>query len=472
MRRAKIVSTIGPVTQDYEQIRKLIIAGMDVARLNRSHGDPDTHLKVYNNIRQAAAKLGRNTAVLVDLQGPKIRLGTFINGQKPVLAAGDIFTITIDNIQGNKDKVSTTFKKLPLDCKTGDLLLVDDGKVRLEVIEVTTTDVKTKVLVGGSVSDHKGLNLPGVAVSIPALTSKDESDLRWAIQTGADLIAMSFVRSPKDIDKAKQIMSEEGREIPIIAKIEKPQAIDCLEEIVKTFDGIMVARGDLAVECPLEQVPIIQRKCINLARQYAKPVIVATQMLESMTDNPIPTRAEINDCAVAVIEGTDATMTSGETSVGKYPIETIEVMSKISEYQTENGLDLIPKIRDFDWSGGGPIAYSAVRIAETIDAKCIAVFTTSGNTVNRISRMRTRIPIYALTSGEHAHRALSLTWGSWSYLSGEPDSMKDALHRADTTLKAANRVKDGDKIVIVFGSIFGKVGSTNSITVHEVGDSL
>ncbi|MDR2799631.1 MAG: pyruvate kinase, partial [Bifidobacteriaceae bacterium] len=280
------------------------------------------------------------------------------------------------------------------------------------------------------------------------------------------------VRSAKDIEKAHKIMKEESRKIPIVAKIEKPQAVENLEEIVKAFDGIMVARGDLAVECPLEQVPIIQRKCINLARKYARPVIIATQMLESMTDFPTPTRAEINDCAIAVIEGADATMTSGETGVGKYPIETIRVMSTISEYQTENGLNLIPPVNDYDWSGGGAIAYSAVRIAETIDAKCIAVFTTSGNTVNRIARMRTRIPIYALTSEEHSHRALSLTWGSWSYLSGEPESMQDALHKADITLKGSGQVKDGDKIVIVFGSVFGKVGSTNTITVHEVGHAL
>ncbi|MDR3152401.1 MAG: pyruvate kinase [Bifidobacteriaceae bacterium] len=472
MRRAKIVSTIGPVTEGYEQIKKLIIAGMDVARLNRSHGDPETHLKVYNNIRKASAELGRNTAVLVDLQGPKIRLGVFADGKKPVLVKGDTFIITTDDILGDEKKVSTTFKGLPADCKPGELLLVDDGKVRLEVVEVKENEVVTKVKVGGPVSDHKGLNLPGVAVSIPALTQKDEEDLRWGIKTGADLIAMSFVRSPDDIIRTHQIMEEEGRKMPIIAKIEKPQAVENLEAIIKTFDGIMVARGDLAVECPLERVPIIQRKCINLARQYAKPVIIATQMLESMTDNPTPTRAEINDCAIAVIEGADATMTSGETSVGKYPIETIEVMSKISEYQTDNGLDLVPTISNYDWSGGGAIAFSAVKIAETINAKCIAVFTTSGSTVNRIARMRTRIPIYALSSEEHSHRALSLTWGSWSYLSGEPENMKDALAKADLTLKGAGLVENGDKVVIVFGSIFGQVGSTNSITVHDVGHSL
>src|SRR5659263_755336 len=307
MRRAKIVCTIGPATESPEQIRALVDAGMDVARINASHGDHAGHERVYENVRTASRESGRAVAVLVDLQGPKIRLGRFAAG--PVrLSVGDTFTITTEDILGDQQICSTAFKGLPGDCKPGDQLLIDGGKVGVRVVEVDGPRVVTRVEVPGTVSNNKGINLPGVAVSVPALSEKDKFDLRWGLRLGADLIALSFVRSASDVDDVHAIMADEGRFAPVIAKIEKPQAVANLTEIVEAFDGIMVARGDLGVELPLEQVPLVQKRAVELARRNAKPVIVATQVLESMITNPRPTRAETSDCANAVLDGADAVM--------------------------------------------------------------------------------------------------------------------------------------------------------------------
>ena len=340
MRRAKIVCTIGPATESAEQIQALVDAGMDVARLNRSHGDTEVHQRVYDNVRAAAQASGRSVAVLVDLQGPKIRLGRFVDG-KHNLAVGDVFTITTDDVDGTKDRVSTTHKGLTNDARVGDPILIDDGKVLVRVTAVEGTDVVTRVEVPGTVSNNKGLNLPGVAVSVPAMSDKDEDDLRWALRVGADIIALSFVRSADDYTDVRRIMEEENRVVPVIAKIEKPQAVENLAEIIAAFDGIMVARGDLGVELPLEQVPLVQKRAVELARRNAKPVIVATQVLESMTTNPRPTRAETSDCANAVLDGADAVMLSGETSVGDYPIETVRTMARIIEATEEMGRERI-----------------------------------------------------------------------------------------------------------------------------------
>ncbi|BDZ47001.1 hypothetical protein GCM10025866_29100 [Naasia aerilata] len=318
MRRAKIVATLGPATSSYEQIRAIIDAGVDVARLNLSHGDYSVHEAVYANVRKASEDSGRAVGILVDLQGPKIRLGRFEDGPYE-LAEGDTFKITTKDIVGNKDIVGTTFKGLPADVKPGDPLLIDDGKVRVRVTGTDGTTVTTEVVVAGPVSNNKGINLPGVAVNVPALSEKDEADLRWGLRIGADFIALSFVRSADDIRRVHEIMDEEKRRVPVIAKIEKPQAVDALEGIVDAFDAIMVARGDLGVELPLEAVPIVQKHAVELARRMAKPVIVATQMLESMIHSPVPTRAETSDVANAVLDGADAVMLSGETSVGSTP---------------------------------------------------------------------------------------------------------------------------------------------------------
>ncbi|MBN9196813.1 MAG: pyruvate kinase, partial [Microbacterium sp.] len=343
MRRAKIVATLGPATSTYEMVRAIIDAGVDVARMNLSHGDYAVHNSNFANVRKAAEDAGRAVAVLVDLQGPKIRLGKFEDGPHE-LAPGDIFKITTEDILGTKEIVSTTFKGLPDDVKPGDPLLIDDGKVRVEVVETDGTVVTTRVIVGGAVSNNKGINLPGVAVNVPALSDKDEADLRWALNIGADLIALSFVRDAKDVQRVHVIMAEEGRHVPVIAKIEKPQAVDHLEDIIDAFDGIMVARGDLAVELPLEAVPIVQKHAVELCRRMAKPVIVATQMLESMTYSPVPTRAEASDVANAVLDGADAVMLSGETSVGEYPVVTVQTMARIIDSTEEHGLDRIQPV--------------------------------------------------------------------------------------------------------------------------------
>lgn len=468
MRNAKIVCTIGPATESIEQMRKLVAAGMDVARLNRSHGDYSVHEAVYRNVRQAAEELGRNVAVLVDLQGPKIRLGRFVDGPHE-LAVGDTFTITSRDVEGTKEICSTTFKGLPGDCSVGDPLLIDDGKVRLEVVSVSETDVVTKVVVGGPVSNNKGINLPGVAVSVPALSEKDEDDLRWALRLGADFIALSFVRSAEDYEDCARIMAEEGRIVPVIAKVEKPQAVDNLEEIVSAFDGIMVARGDLGVELPLEEVPLVQKQAIELARSQAKPVIVATQVLESMTHSPVPTRAETSDCANAILDGTDAVMLSGETSVGDYPIVTVETMARIIKNTEQKGHARIAPYLATPKTRGGAVTHAAADIAQTLDVKYIVTFTQSGDSAQRMARLRPETPMIALTPDAATQKRLALSWGVTAEVVDSAASTDDMVTIVDSLLKDSGRAVDGDYVIVVSGTPVGVPGTTNSIFVHKVG---
>ncbi|MFT4229546.1 MAG: pyruvate kinase [Microbacterium sp.] len=471
MRRAKIVATLGPATSTYEMVRAIIDAGVDVARMNLSHGDYSVHENTFANIRRAADDAGRAVAVLVDLQGPKIRLGRFADGPHE-LAAGDVFTITIDDIPGTKEIVSTTFKGLPADVKPGDFLLIDDGKVRVKVLETDGTAVTTEVVVGGTVSDNKGINLPGVAVNVPALSPKDENDLRWALRLGADLIALSFVRDAKDVQRVHVIMAEEGRRVPVIAKIEKPQAVDHLEEIIDSFDGIMVARGDLAVELPLEAVPIVQKRAVELCRRMAKPVIVATQMLESMTHSPVPTRAEASDVANAVLDGADAVMLSGETSVGEYPVITVETMARIIDSTEEHGLERIHPITTRPRTQGGIITLAALDVAEFVEAKFICIFTESGDTARRMSRLRTGIPMLAFTADPAIRRRMALTWGIQSALVEHVPHTDRMFIQVDDHLLSRDLAKVGDKVVVISGSPPGLVGSTNDIRVHRIGDAV
>ncbi len=345
MRRAKIVVTLGPSTSSIEAIRSLVSAGMDVARLNLSHGDHADHASVYAAVRQASDESGRGVGILVDLQGPKIRLGRFASG--PVLLnVGDEFIVTTDDVSGDKHMVSTTYKGLPGDVTVGDAVLVDDGRIALEVLRVDGTRVFTRVVEGGRVSDNKGFNLPGVAVSVPAMSEKDVDDLRWALRLGADMIALSFVRNAGDIDDVHAIMEEEGIRVPVLAKVEKPQAVDNLAEIVEAFDGVMVARGDLGVELPLEMVPLVQKRAVQMCREAGKPVIVATQMLDSMIKATRPTRAEVSDVANAVLDGTDALMLSGDTSVGEHPSLVVETMARIIEHVEDEALGSLPPLQD------------------------------------------------------------------------------------------------------------------------------
>ena len=471
MRRAKIVATLGPATESYEMIRAIIDAGVDVARLNLSHGSYAEHEGRFANVRKAADDAGRAVAILVDLQGPKIRLGKFSDGPHE-LAVGDTFRITTDDVVGTRDLVGTTFKGLAGDVKPGDSLLIDDGKVRVQVESVDGPVVTTKVAVPGTVSNNKGINLPGVAVSVPALSEKDESDLRWGLRAGADLIALSFVRDAADVTRVHEIMAEEGRKVPVIAKIEKPQAVDNLEEIIDAFDGIMVARGDLAVELPLEAVPIVQKEAVELCRRMAKPVIVATQMLESMTYSPVPTRAEASDVANAVLDGTDAVMLSGETSVGKYPVLTVQTMARIVESTEDHGLERIPPVSAKPRTQGGIITLAANEVAEFVGAKFICIFTESGDTARRMSRLRPGIPMMAFAVDPAIRRRMALTWGVQSTLVEHVAHTDLMFIQVDEFFLGQGLAKEGDKVVVISGSPPGIIGSTNDIRIHKIGDAV
>ena len=471
MRRAKIVATLGPATESYEMIRAIIDAGVDVTRMNLSHGSYAEHEVRFANVRKAADDSGRPVAILVDLQGPKIRLGKFTDGPHE-LAVGDTFKITAEDVPGTKELVSTTFKGLPGDVKPGDYLLIDDGKVRVQVESVDGPVVTTKVIVAGPVSNNKGINLPGVAVSVPALSEKDEADLRWGLQAGADIIALSFVRNAADVTRVHEIMAEEGRKVPVIAKIEKPQAVDNLEEIIDAFDGIMVARGDLGVELPLEAVPIVQKRAVELCRRMAKPVIVATQMLESMVENPVPTRAETSDVANAVLDGADAVMLSGETSVGKYPVVVVETMARIVESTEEHGLERIRPFTAKPRTQGGIITLAANEVAEFVEAKYICIFTESGDTARRMSRLRPAIPMMAFAVDPAIRRRMALTWGVRSTLVEHVAHTDLMFLQVDEFFLENKLASEGDKVVVISGSPPGIIGSTNDIRVHRIGDAV
>jgi pyruvate kinase len=471
MRRAKIVATLGPATSSYENLRAIIDAGVNVARMNLSHGSYEVHEEVYANVRRAAADAGQPVAVLVDLQGPKIRLGKFADGPHE-LAVGDIFTITTEDVPGTKELVGTTFKGLPQDVKPGDFLLIDDGKVKVKVLDTDGVRVRTEVVVAGPVSNNKGINLPGVAVNVPALSEKDEADLRWGLGLGADYIALSFVRNAADITRVHEIMAEEGRKVPVIAKIEKPQAVDALEEIIDAFDGIMVARGDLAVELPLEAVPVVQKRAVELCRRMAKPVIVATQMLESMTHSPVPTRAEASDVANAVLDGADAVMLSGETSVGEYPVITVQTMARIIESTEEHGLERIAPLGTKPRTQGGAITLAAAEVAEFVEAKYLCVFTESGDSARRMSRLRERIPMKAFTPDEAIRRRMNLTWGIESFLVDRVPHTDAMYKQVDEILLEKKLAAIGDRVVVISGSPPGISGSTNDLRVHVIGDAI
>lgn len=470
MRRAKIVATLGPASSTYEQIRAIVEAGVDVARMNLSHGSHSVHEEIYNTVRKVAKDLQKPIGIFVDLQGPKIRLEKFESGPH-LLQKGDVFKITTKEVVGTQEICGTTFKGLCGDVKVGDQLLIDDGKVALRATEVTADTVVTVVEVPGYVSNNKGINLPGVAVNVPALSEKDEDDLRWAIAIGADMIALSFVRNASDIIRVHEIMDEEGKRLPVIAKIEKPQAVDALEEIIDAFDGIMVARGDLGVELPFEQVPLVQKRAIELARRWAKPVIVATQMLETMIDNPRPTRAEASDVANAILDGADAVMLSGETSVGKWPVETVEAMARIIESTEDNGLERIPGLGSRPHTHSGAVSLAAVEIAELLGSKYVCVFTESGDSLRRVSRLRSAVPTLAFTTSETVRNRLSLVWGSQTYLVDPVEHTDQMMNQVDQLMLSTGKAQVGEEVVVVAGTPPGVTGSTNTLRVHQVGSS-
>ena len=471
MRRAKIVCTLGPAVDSPEKIRDLIAAGMNMARLNLSHGGYVEHQKRLDQVRAAADNAGVPIAILVDLQGPKIRLGRFKDGPHD-LERGDVFTITTDEIEGSKDRVGTTYKGLTGDCKPGDRILIDDGKVTVEVSSIVGNDVITRVIEPGTVSNNKGINLPGVAVSVPALSEKDIDDLRWGLNAGADFIALSFVRSAEDVKDVHRIMDEEGIRVPVIAKIEKPQAVENLVGIVDAFDGIMVARGDLGVELPIEDVPLVQKRCVELARDAAKPVIVATQMLDSMITNSTPTRAEATDCANAVLDGADALMLSGETSIGDFAIEAVQTMARIIQRTEEGGLERIRPLKHEPRTKGGAITKAAVEVGTIVGAQFLVAFTQSGDSARRMSRLRSPIPILALTPDRGTYNRLALTWGVEPMITPVVSHTDEMVKQVDGLLLESKRTTIGDNVIIVAGSPPGIPGSTNAMRVHRMGDAV
>jgi pyruvate kinase len=476
MTRAKIVATLGPASTGRQQVRELVDAGLDVARLNLSHGDHAAHAAAYLDVRSAADESGRSVGVLVDLQGPKMRLGRLAGGAV-MIHAGDELVITTDDGPGDAHEVSTTYRELPDEVRVGNRILVDDGRVVLDVAGVSGTRVTTRVVVGGRLADHKGLNLPDVEVNAPALTDKDVTDLRWALGLRADLVALSFVRSPDDVAVVHRVMDEVGVRLPVLAKIEKPQAAARLADIVDAFDGLMVARGDLGVEMPLEQVPIVQKRAVQLARTAAKPVIVATQMLESMVDSPRPTRAEASDVANAVLDGADAVMLSGETSVGSYPVAAVAMMARILGAADADGGEFLPPLPSRAHGPGAngtpdAVTAAAAGVGAAVGARALVAFTQTGDTARRLARHRSPIPLLAFTPHQATRSQLSLTWGVETFLVPPVEHTDDMVRQVDAALMNAGRLRAGDPIVIVAGSPPGIPGSTNALRVHRIGDAV
>jgi pyruvate kinase len=470
-RRAKIVCTLGPASSAPGQVAELVAAGLDVARLNMSHGTHDQHLRAYEAVRAASDATGRSVGVMVDLQGPKIRLGTFPAG--PVLLQpGSEFTITGEHVRGTASQASTTYPDLACDVRPGDQLLVDDGRIVLEVTEADGVRVRTRVLTGGVVSDHKGINVPGARLSVPALSEKDEQDLRWALGLRADMIALSFVQRPGDATPVRKIMDELGAPLPLIAKIEKPQAVRQLPEVLDAFDGLMVARGDLGVEMPLEQVPMVQKRAIVLARDEAKPVVVATQMLESMISSPRPTRAEASDVANAVLDGADALMLSAETSVGAHAVEAVQTMARIIVAAEGDCLGSFPSPRRAPAGTGGAIARAAAEVGAAVGAVALVAFTMSGETARRLARHRSPIPLLAFTPQQATRSQLSLTWGVETFIVAPVMHTDDMVRQVESALLDIGRCRNGEKVVIVAGSPPGTPGRTNALRVHRIGDAI
>jgi pyruvate kinase len=468
IRHAKIVCTLGPATDSPERARALVEAGVDVARLNFSHGSHADHGRRFHEIRQAAEAAGRNVAVLADLQGPKIRLGRFAEGSA-VWATGERVRITVEDILGDHDRVSTTYKALADDVRPGDKLLVDDGNVALIAVDVENgTDVVCDVTEGGTVSDSKGLSLPGVSVSVPALSDKDADDLEFALRLGVDYIALSFVRHPDDVKLVHRVMDSVGVRRPVIAKLEKPEAVERLEDIVLAFDGMMVARGDLGVEMPLEEVPMVQKRAIQCCRENAKPVIVATQMLESMITHSRPTRAEASDVANAVLDGADAVMLSGETSVGRYPVQAVATMSRIIRSVEESGSG-VGGLQHIPRTSGGAIAKAAMDIGDALGAVALVAFTQSGDTARRLSRLQPSQRLLVFTPVESVQRQMALIWGAEAYLVWTVKTTDDMVRQVDSALLNRSVCHPHDLVVVVAGTPPSTPGSTNTIRVHHIG---
>ncbi len=466
-KRTKIIATIGPASSDSAAIAKLIRAGMDAARLNFSHGDRRDHRNRIRLIRQEAARAGKQIAIIQDLQGPKLRVGEMRNGAVG-LKRGDEVTLTTRTVVGTTELLSVTYPRLTRDLKIGDRILLDDGRLELRVMKKAFNGLRCKVICGGVLGSHKGVNLPGARLSLHALSEKDREDLLFGIEQGVDYIALSFVRTADDIKRTRRFIRTFGADTPIIAKIEKPEAVLNLEEIIKSADGAMVARGDLGVEMSAEQVPLLQKKIIKACNEAEKPVITATQMLESMIENPQPTRAEASDVANAILDGTDCVMLSGETAVGKYPVQAIEVMARIAA-EAETSLSPVPP--DVNIAGiGESVAHAACRAAEEQHAKAIVTFTQSGTTALLVSKHRPLVPIIAATPAEKICRRLSLYWGVTPIILKTRKTTDDMISSVEHAMLRRRLVRPRDLIVITAGVPVGQAGSTNMMKFHRVGE--
>ncbi|MGM0507478.1 MAG: pyruvate kinase [Bacteroidota bacterium] len=473
-RRTKIVATLGPSSASYDQIEKLYHAGMNVARINFSHGSHDMHAQSIRDVRKVARKNNYSIPVLMDLQGPKIRVGSMKGGSQ-ILAEGTMVTLTPEDVEGTTQIIPIDYNALPGDAEVGNRILIDDGLLELLVIEVNreTNEVKARVIVGGEIKSRKGVNLPGVKISMSSLTEKDLEDLRFGLEQDVDFVALSFVRSADDIRELKELILEAGSDAGVIAKIEKPEALEVIDEIIEESHGIMVARGDLGIEIASERVPEVQKRIIKQSRMGGKPVITATQMLDSMIVNPRPTRAESSDVANAVLDGTDAVMLSGETAAGKYPVEAIEAMDRICRTVEGNSEGIYysldyrkPELKEKLIIES--IAYSCVTLGENVEAKAIITITHSGNTTRRISKFRPQPPIIAFTESQKVRRQLNLVWGVYSVKLDQIFDTDRSVKMMEKYVAEHGLVKSGDRVILATGIPLSKRGRTNMVKVSTI----
>lgn len=467
-RATKIVATVGPASRTAETLERMIEAGMNVVRMNFSHGSPEDHKETVDLVRGLAAKKGVTVGILQDLQGPKIRVARFKEG-RVTLAAGQKFVITMDDIEGDEHRVGSTYKGLADDVRPGMILLLDDGNMALRVEGVRGSDVETVVTVGGVLKNNKGINVPEADLSVPAMSDKDVEDMRLGAELGVDWVALSFVRSRDDMLLARHYLARFGSRAKLMAKIEKPQAVERFDDILRESDGIMVARGDLGVEMRPEQVPVIQKKLIRACREAAKPVITATQMLESMINLPRPTRAEASDVANAIFDGTDAVMLSAESAAGLYPVESVQMMDRIAREAESSDLYRLQQAQVIDTElAADSIADAACDIAENLAASAITTFTLTGGSAARVARNRPRVAILALTPNERTRNQLALTWGVVPMLAEDPRDTDDMVRIANDELRKSGQADAGDRFVITAGVPFGVRGSTNMIRVERL----
>ncbi|HOQ08966.1 MAG TPA: pyruvate kinase [Syntrophomonadaceae bacterium] len=474
MRKTKIIATIGPASEEVETLKKMLEAGMNVARLNFSHGSHEEHRRRIENLRQAAREAGKLLAIMLDTKGPEIRTGRLASG--PVkLEAGQRFVLTNREVPGDNQEVQVSYAPLPQEVTPGTTILLADGLISLKVVETTSTDIVCQVMNGGELGERKGINVPGVRINMPFLNDKDRDDILFGIKMGVDYIAASFVRTAEDVLEIRRILEQEGAAIDIIAKIESQEGVNNLDDIIQVVDGIMVARGDLGVEIPAEEVPLVQKLLVDKCTSAGKPVIIATQMLDSMINNPRPTRAEVSDVANAIFDGADAIMLSGETAAGKYPVEVVETMARIA-YRAEQALpyaDILRRKRTRENpSVTDAISYATCATASNLGASAIITATRTGQTARMVAKYRPQAAIVAATPDEKTVRKLALVWGVYPVLIDDVSGTDDLFEEAVRAALAANYIKNGDLVVLTAGVPTGRSGATNLMKVHIVGEIL